>query len=125
MNRGEIYYVSIPSATGQEMTKGRPAVILSSDEVAEQENVVAVAFCSASEHRDAPYRILIRSTPRPSTVLCEHIYTVDKSRISTYIGRVTSAELGRIDLAVASSLGLDFTASRVTSAPPPQRIGGA
>ncbi|MBQ9458773.1 MAG: type II toxin-antitoxin system PemK/MazF family toxin [Oscillospiraceae bacterium] len=110
MKRGEIYYVTIPQATGFEMTKTRPAVIVSGDGANSRENVVIVAFCSASSHQDTPTRVIIRSTARPSTVLCEHIYAVDKSRVSTFIGCATDDEMARIDAALSSALALDFTA---------------
>ena len=110
MKRGEIYYVTIPHATGFEMTKMRPAVIVSGDGVNSRENIVIVAFCSASSHQDTPTRVIIRSTARPSTVLCEHIYAVDKSRVSTFIGCATDDEMARIDAALSSALAIDFTA---------------
>lgn len=118
LNRGDIYTVAIPHATGFEMTKQRPAVIVSSDEINLREGVVIVAFCSASEqYRDSAAHAMIRSTGRPSNVLCEHVYTVDKSRLLVYRGRVTDDELERIDIALASALGIDFAASRAIPEP--------
>jgi len=118
MNRGEIYYVTIPAATGLEMVKTRPAVIVSADCVNGAEGVVIVVFCSASPHRDLPTHVSIRSTARPCAALCEHIYAVDKSRISTFIGYASDDEMQRIDIALTSALGLDFTAPPVTNTPP-------
>ena len=117
MKRGEIYYVTIPQATGFEMTKTRPAVIVSGDGVNSRENVVIVAFCSASSHQDTPTHVIIRSTARPSTVLCEHIYAVDKSRVSTFIGCATDDEMARIDAALSSALAIDFTAHNAANTP--------
>ena len=124
MKRGEIYYVTIPHATGFEMTKMRPAVIVSGDGVNSRENIVIVAFCSASSHQDTPTRVIIRSTARPSTVLCEHIYAVDKSRVSTFIGCATDDEMARIDAALSSALAIDFTAHNAANTPPPRRNRG-
>ncbi len=115
MNRGEIYYVEIPNATGLEMTKTRPAVVVSADCVNNSEGIVIVVFCTASPHRDLPTHVSVRSTSRPCSALCEHVYAVDKSRISTFVGYASDDEMQRIDLALMSALGLDFTSPPVTN----------
>jgi mRNA-degrading endonuclease toxin of MazEF toxin-antitoxin module len=108
MKRGEIYFVEIPQYTGHEMAKNRPAVVLSAGPILSKERAVLVAFCSASYKEDTPYRVTIRSTMKPSTVMCEHIYAVDLSRVRYYIGECTPAEMQQIDLALECSLGLNF-----------------
>lgn len=104
--RGEIYYVAIPYATGHEMEKDRPAIVVSCEELNRTSPCVAVVMCSASPKKELPEHITIRSTPVPSTALCEHLYTVDKSRIRRYVGRCTRAELVQVDIGIISALGL-------------------
>lgn len=50
--------------------------------------------------------ITIRSTPVQSTALCEHIYTVDKSRLEKFVGRCTKSEMAAVDIGIISGLGL-------------------
>jgi mRNA interferase MazF len=105
MKRGQVYYIDIPYATGHEMVKARPGVIVS-DGHFNASRPLQVVFCSASTRGESPEHILLHSLPEPSYALCEHIYTVDFSRISTYLGEVTAEELGRIDDGLAFTLGL-------------------
>ena len=95
--RGEIYYVAIPYATGHEMEKDRPAIVVSCEELNRTSPCVAVVMCSASPKKELPEHITIRTTPVVSTALCEHIYTVDKSRLGKFVGRCTKAEIAALD----------------------------
>lgn len=106
IQRGDIYYIDIPYATGHEMEKDRPGIVVSCDALNETSPCVNVVFCSASSKRELPEHITIRSTPLPSTALCEHIYTVDKSRIGKLVGRATAAEMDMVNIGIMSGLNL-------------------
>lgn len=105
-NRGDIFYINVPSGTGHEMLKSRPAVVASCDELNRTSPCVTVVMCSASSKRDLPEHIVIRSTPLISTAMCEHIYTVDKSRAERHLGHCTKSELASIDIGIMAGLGL-------------------
>lgn len=109
IQRGDIYYIDIPYATGHEMEKDRPGIVVSCDALNETSPCVNVVFCSASSKRELPEHITIRSTPLPSTALCEHIYTVDKSRIGKLVGRATAAEIEMVNIGIMSGLNLGKT----------------
>lgn len=79
ITRGDIFYIGIPGGTGHEMLKSRPGVVISGDALNKSSTCVTVVMCSASNKRDLPEHIVLRSTPLISTAMCEHIYTVDKS----------------------------------------------
>ena len=106
MRRGEIYWVDIPNATGHELMKDRPAIIVSCDALNDNSPVVQVVYCSASPKKELPEHITIRSTEQISTALCENVYTVDKSRVGRYVGRCTKREMEQVDLGLLSGLGL-------------------
>lgn len=106
IKRGEIYYIDIPFATGHEMEKGRPGIIVSCDALNSTSPCVAVVMCSASNKRDLPEHIVIRSTPLISTAMCEHIYTVDKSRVGKWCGRCSKSEMAALDIGIMAGLGL-------------------
>lgn len=106
IKRGDIFYVTIPYATGHEIEKDRPGIVVSCDELNRSSLCVAVVMCSASNKRDLPEHITIRSTPVQSTALCEHIYTVDKSRLEKFVGRCTKSEMAAVDIGIISGLGL-------------------
>jgi mRNA interferase MazF len=106
IQRGDIYYIDIPYATGHEMERDRPGIVVSCDALNETSPCVNVVFCSASSKRELPEHITIRSTPLPSTALCEHIYTVDKSRIGKLVGHATDAEMDMVNIGIMSGLNL-------------------
>ena len=107
IKRGDIYFTAIPCATGHEMMKDRPAIVVSCEELNETSPCVVVVMCSASNSRELPEHITVRSTPVPSTALCEHIYTVDKSRLEARCGRCTDAEMAAVEIGIMAGLGMD------------------
>ena len=110
MRRGDVYIVSIPFATGREIQKTRPAVILSSDEANCRFGTVLVAFCT-SQKTDSPYHATTCATIEQSTVLCEQIFTVDKTRLLNFVGTCSDEELAEIDRCVDSLLGYSVRSS--------------
>ena len=109
MKRGEIYYInSIFNDVGSEQRAGRPAVIVSNDKNNEQSGAVEIVYTTTRPKNDLPTHVLTRSTPAPSTILCEQITTVSKDRVETFIGKLTDTELQLVENALAISLGLDF-----------------
>lgn len=106
MERGEIYYIKITQATGHEMRKSRPGVIVSANAALDKAEVVQVVLCSGSSEHGIETHVPLRNTPIPSCAMCEHLYTVDKSRIGNFMGRCTEGELAVIDNALRLVLGL-------------------
>lgn len=106
MQRGDIHFIHIHGATGREMRKSRPGVIVSNDVHLGDAELVQVVLCSVSNGHALETHVPLRSTPVPSLAMCEHIYTVDRSRIGKYMGHATPAEMEEIDKAMALVLGL-------------------
>lgn len=105
IKRGDIYWVKIPYNTGSEMCKDRPGIIVSSDRRNAFSNTVTVVMLSKSSQRDMPEHVTVQ-TGGKSTALCEHIYTVDKSRLGTYAGRLSKQEMDAINEAIM--VGMDL-----------------
>lgn len=110
IKRGDIVYVEIQFATGHEMLKNRPAVVVSNDAMNYTGQVVSVVYMSGSQQADRPYHVEVKSTVdarhSTSTVLCEHIYTVDKSRLGKYMGHCSREEMEAIDKGILMTLAL-------------------
>ena len=109
MKRGEVYFVSIPHSTGHEMMKDRPGVIVSCTDRGPQK-VVTVVLCSTSTSRDFRNHVTLRTLQKMTVAMCEHVCTVDCSRLGTYLGEVSASELQSIDIGLLSHLGLDLFA---------------
>lgn len=94
MKRGQIYYIeSNHQEIGSEQRAGRPAVIVSNNKNNENSTTVEVVYMTTQPKNDLPTHVFIRSSLRPSTVLCEQIYSVSTERLGTYIGELTDREL--------------------------------
>lgn len=110
IERGEIYRIRIPNATGHEIMKDRPGVIVSCDALNQTSPNVAVVFFSATNKRELPENIAVQSTPLPSVAMCNHLYTVDKERVGRYEGRCTEEEMARIENGIRAALGMGMAA---------------
>ena len=95
------------SYSGSEQHSDRPAVVVSNDKNNENSNVVEVVYMTTQPKTDLPTHVTVRSTGRPSTVLCEQVYSVSTERIGTYIGECSDKEMENIDIVLMISLQLD------------------
>ena len=125
MKRGEIYYIeSTYSESGNEQQSGRPAVIVSNDLCNTHSAVVEVVYLTSQPKKDLPTHVQTRSAHIvPSTILCEQVNSISKTRIGTYVGELTKAELAAVDVALAISLGLEIGGGEtVMREPTPEEI---
>lgn len=107
MKRGEVYFISIPHSTGHEMMKNRPGVVVSCPDKGSS-SLVTVVLCSASASQDRRNHITLRTLRKLTVAMCEHVCTIDCSRLGSYLGEVTASELQSIDIGLLSHLGLDL-----------------
>ncbi len=109
IKRGEMFYISRGGASynGSEKHSDRPAVVVSNNKNNENSNVVEIVYMTTQPKTDLPTHVTVRSTGRPSTVLCEQVYSVSTERVGTYIGECTDKEMENIDIALMISLQLD------------------
>lgn len=114
MKRGDIYFIkSTYREEGSEQRADRPAVIVSNDKNNEFSDTVEVVYMTTQPKSDLPTHVLTRSALKPSTLLCEQITTVSKSRVDGWIGTLSEDEMQTLDVALAISLGLDFSAPAI------------
>lgn len=78
------------------MQKTRPCLIVSPDEMNKYLRTVIIVPLTSSQ-RDLPTRVLIKATAQSglnndSYAALDQLKTIDKSRISSYIGEISEAE---------------------------------
>lgn len=109
MSRGEVWTVSGAGYAG----KPRPAVIVQDDRFAATASMTICIF--TTDETEAP---LIRLPVFPtagnglrsvSRLMVDKITTVPKGRLGQRIGRLSTLEMERLNVAVARFLGLDQT----------------
>ena len=121
--RGNIYFISSNSTEqGVEQRGNRPAVIVSNEKCNEHAEHVEVVYMTTQPKGDLPTHVLIRSSLKPSTLLCEQVTTVSKERVGTWIGTLTDQEIQQMDTALAISLGIDFAAPVMLREPTKEEI---
>ena len=105
IKRGDIFYVHSNNETpvGKEIWSERPAVVVSNNAINKESPTVIVAYTTTKLHRTSPASVEIKN-PKPSLVLCEQVYCVDKSRLYNYLGRVSEAELTQISKALSLAM---------------------
>lgn len=109
--RGEIYYVrSDYSEVGHEVWSGRPAIVVSNNDLNQTRSCVEVVYLTTRQKTDSPCHVTIHATGKQSIALCEQISTVDKTRLSFNPPApcvCTKKEMAQIDAALLASLALD------------------
>ena len=106
--KGDVFYI-INSGFGGDPKPGRPAVIVSNDHLSQTSDWVCVAYMTTQPKKAMPEHVtLFQNDPKvpQSTVLCERINCIPKTRIGQFMRHLSDAEIERIDTAVAISLGV-------------------
>lgn len=106
--RGRVYLIELDPIKGAEISKTRPCVILSTNEVNQhRKTVVVVPLTTTQTPAVAPLLIATPSMGADSKARIEHIRGVDKSRIKTAIGDMDPADLAAIEEALRRVLRLN------------------
>ena len=109
--RGDIYYADMEPHIGSEQGGTRPVVVLQNDVGNRYAPTLIVATVTSrtEKKRYQPTHVLITHNTafeKPSVVQLEQIFTIDKSRIQRFLGRLTQNEMQEIEKGVVSSLAL-------------------
>ena len=104
IKRGDIWYVRKDNYTGCEQAAGRPAIIVSNEKNNASSETVEVVYLTTQPKKDLPTHVLIRSSERESTAICEQITTVSVDRLQ---GHLTPAEMTNVEVAMLISLELE------------------
>lgn len=89
IKRGDIWYVRKDNYTGCEQAAGRPAIIVSNEKNNASSETVEVVYLTTQPKKYLPTHVLIRSSERESTAICEQITTVSVDRLLGNKGHLT------------------------------------
>lgn len=84
---------------------GRPAVIVSNNDINESQNMVEVAYLVEKPNESLLTHAKVRCH-LPSTALCEQVVSVSKDRIDGFIRTCTDEEIEKINKGLSISLGI-------------------
>ena len=110
--RGEIYFADLDPHYGSEQGGKRPVIVIQNNTGNKFAPTVIVAAVTSkvSKKPNQPTHVLIEKNPafsRPSVVLLEQIFTIDKERIQRLLGQITPDEMYQINEALMNSLDLN------------------
>lgn len=112
LKRGEMFFIQKSSdyvECGSEIYSGRPAIIVSNQNLNAVSKTVEVVYLTTKEKYDSHLHVKIQSI-KSSVAICEQITTVAKERIGDYYGTCSEEEMRKIDIAMAKSLSLKIEA---------------
>ena len=103
---------------GSEQGGTRPVVVLQNDVGNRYAPTLIVATVTSrtEKKRYQPTHVLIAHNTafeKPSVVQLEQIFTIDKSRVQRFLGRLTQDEMQEIEKGVVSSLDLNDCFSKL------------
>ena len=109
IKRGEMYCADLGHAIGGEHGGSKPMLVIQND--CQHGHTVVVAAITRKLHHKGHNHTHIhlpegRGLLYPSIALLDHIRTIDKHRLTHFIGRLDTPDMTGIDHAIAVSLGL-------------------
>ena len=110
--RGEIYFADLDPHYGSEQGGKRPVIVIQNNTGNKFAPTVIVAAVTSkvTKKPNQPTHVLIDRNPafsKPSMVLLEQIFTIDKERIQRLLGQTTPDEMYQINEALMNSLDLN------------------
>lgn len=107
MNRGELWWVDFDPSLGGEIQKKRPAVIVSSNPACKFLNRVQVVPLTSKTDRLYPSEAYVTVNGKQSKAMADQLATVSKTRLLDLIGRLSSADMRKVEQAIKVQLALD------------------
>jgi mRNA interferase MazF len=106
MKRGEVWWVNFAPAVGGEIRKKRPAVIVSNDAANKYLNRVQVVPLTSKVGRVYPSEAVVVLNDKQNKAMADQLTTVSKLRLINQAGRLTNADVRKVEHAVRVQLGL-------------------
>lgn len=111
VKRGDVYYANLGKQRGSVQGGIRPVIIIQNNVGNRFSPTVIVAAITTKDKKyGQPTHVFLDAEFYPfkkdSVVLLEQIRTLNKYELTTYLGTLTEEDMGRVDLALSTSLGL-------------------
>ena len=111
IKRNEIYYADLSPVKGSEQGGVRPVLILQNDMGNKHSpTTIVAAITSRQTKAKLPTHVDIQMAglTKDSVILLEQIRTIDKTRLTEYVGLVDKQTMGKVDRAIVISFGIKY-----------------
>ncbi len=114
MKRGEVYWAELQPRSGSEQQGRRPVIIVSSDgfnEVPNWRSIIVIPVTTSSRQAGrGPSAVPISGhasgLSQHSLALCHQITTLDRSKLQTRVGTISSEEMERVERGIFAACDL-------------------
>lgn len=111
MKRGQVYYADLNPVIGSEQGGIRPCLIIQNNTGNLHSPTVIIAAMTTKRKANIPTHIAVSSEDYcldiNTTILLEQLRTIDKSRISSFVGRLSDSTMQKVEEALHISLALN------------------
>ncbi len=114
MRRGEVYWAELAPRSGSEQTGRRPVIVMSHDGFNESPNwrsvIVVPMSTSKAQAKRGPTAVEITGVdglPRAGIAVCHQVTTLDRAKLSRYIGTLSRSHLSSVETALKAALDLE------------------
>lgn len=114
IKRGDIYYASLDPCEGSEQKGIRPVVILQNNVGNKCSPTTLIAPLSTKKCLNLPTHILIDNVDKikpNSIIMLEQIRVIDKSRLLSYINKLSKEQMEQIDNSILISFQIKNSSS--------------
>lgn len=114
MKRGEVYWADLTPRSGSEQQGRRPVIVLSHDAFNQSPNwrsiIIVPISTSTTQAKRGPTAVALPQgaggLSKESTALCHQVTTLDRTKLSQYIGTLSSDLLRQIEAGLKAALDL-------------------
>ncbi len=106
MNRGEVYWVNFEPAVGSEISKTRPAIIVSNNLSNQYISRFQVIPLTSNIEKIYPCEVIVFIKDRFAKAMADQITTVDKNRVKGLVGILSTQDLKKINKILKLQLDL-------------------
>jgi len=102
--RGDVFWARLDPTVGSEIQKIRPVVVLSINPLNKARKTVVVIPLSTSAPAIEYLNVGLKGG---SVARCEHVRSIDKTRLADKMGSISETDMGKIEEGISRIIGLN------------------